>query len=150
MNKGVAWFILHPSMGRLHMPKALLVEDSEENRDGLARYLRRKGYEVLIAVDGRQGVAMACAENPDLILMDMSLPVLDGWEATRQLKTAPQTRGIPVIALTAHAMAGDREKALEAGCDDYDTKPVEFARLLAKMETLLGKKPPPGHEEGHA
>ena len=132
------------------MPKVLLVEDSEDSRDGLARHLRRKGYETLLAVDGRQGVAMARAAPPDLILMDMSLPVLDGWEATRQLKAAPQTRGIPVIALTAHAMAGDREKALEAGCDDYDTKPVEFARLLAKIESLLGKKVAPGRGEDHA
>src|SRR5262245_43393916 len=132
------------------MPKVLLVEDSEESRDGLARYLRRKGYETLIAVDGRQAVEMARAEAPDLILMDMSLPVLDGWEATRQLKAAPQTRGIPVLALTAHAMAGDREKALEAGCDDYDTKPLEFARLLAKMQALLGRRAAPGQGEGHA
>jgi CheY-like chemotaxis protein len=122
------------------MLKVLLVEDSEESRDGLARHLRRRGYEVLIAVDGRQGLDVARAESPDLILMDMSLPVLDGWEATRELKAAPETRGIPVIALTAHAMAGDREKALEAGCEDYDTKPVEFARLLAKIESLLGEK----------
>jgi len=132
------------------MPKVLLVEDSEDSRDGLARHLRRKGYETLIAVDGRQGVDVARAEAPDLILMDMSLPVLDGWEATRQLKAAPPTRGIPVIALTAHAMAGDRERALEAGCDDYDTKPVEFARLLAKIESLLGKKVAPGRGEDHA
>src|SRR6516162_7320544 len=125
------------------MPKLLLVEDNEESRDGLARHLRRKGYEVLVAVDGRQGMDMARAEAPDLILMDMSLPVLDGWEATRQLKADPQTQGIPVIALTAHAMAGDRAKALEAGCDDYDTKPVEFPRLLAKIQTLLvGKEAP--------
>ena len=122
------------------MPKVLLVEDSEDSRDGLARHLRRKGYEILLAVDGQQGVAVARAEAPDLVLMDMSLPVLDGWEATRQLKAGPQTRGIPVITLTAHAMAGDRERALEAGCDDYDTKPVEFGRLLVKIETLLGKK----------
>ena len=121
------------------MPKVLLVEDSEESRDGLARHLRRKGYETLIAVDGGQAVDVARAEAPDLILMDMSLPILDGWEATRKLKAAPETRGIPVIALTAHAMAGDREKALEAGCDDYDTKPVEFARLLAKIQSLLRK-----------
>ena len=126
------------------MPKLLLVEDSEESRDGLARHLRRKGYETLIALDGRQGMEVARAEAPDLILMDMSLPVLDGWEATRQLKAAPETRGIPVIALTAHAMAGDRERALEAGCDDYDTKPVEFGRLLAKIQSLLDRKPAPG------
>jgi two-component system cell cycle response regulator DivK len=119
------------------MPKLLLVEDNEENRDGLSRHLRRRGYEVLVAVDGRQGVDMATAERPDLILMDMSLPVLDGWEATRLLKASDATKSIPVIALTAHAMAGDREKALEAGCDEYDTKPVEFARLLAKIQALV-------------
>ena len=132
------------------MPKVLLVEDNEMNRDMLSRRLQRKGYEVVMAVDGGQGVEMAKTMAPDLILMDMSLPVLDGWEATRQLKADDLTHGIPVIALTAHAMAGDQDRAREAGCDDYDTKPVEFARLLAKMETLLGKKPPPGHEEGHA
>jgi CheY-like chemotaxis protein len=131
------------------MPKVLLVEDNEESRDGLSRHLRRRGYEVLIAVDGRQGVDVARTEGPDLILMDMSLPVVDGWEATRQLKTDPRTQGIPVIALTAHAMAGDREKALEAGCDEYDTKPVEFARLLAKIQSLLGKGSGAGQEEGH-
>src|SRR5215210_6513835 len=120
------------------MPKLLLVEDNAENRDGLSRHLRRRGYEVLVAVDGRQGVEVARAERPDLILMDMSLPVLDGWEATRLLKADADTRAIPVIALTAHAMAGDREKALEAGCDEYDTKPVEFARLLGKIQALLG------------
>ena len=131
------------------MPKLLLVEDSEESRDGLARHLRRKGYETLLAVDGRQGVELARAESPDLILMDMSLPILDGWEATRQLKALPQTRDIPVIALTAHAMAGDREKVLEAGCDDYETKPVEMARLLAKIESSLARRAGPGQEEGH-
>ena len=125
------------------MPKVLLVEDSEESRDGLARHLRRKGYETLIAVDGGQAVDVARAEAPDLILMDMSLPILDGWEATRKLKAAPETRGIPVIALTAHAMASDREKALEAGCDDYDTKPIELPRLLEKIEALLMKRPAP-------
>src|SRR3954447_10964286 len=130
-----------PAEGRRRMPKVLLVEDSEESRDGLARHLRRKGYETLLAVDGRQGVDLARAESPDLILMDMSLPVLDGWEATRQLKAAPQTRGIPVIALTAYAMAGDREKALEAGCDDYDTKPIDLQRLLTKVLALLGTGP---------
>jgi CheY-like chemotaxis protein len=135
--------------GRRHVPKVLLVEDNEENRDGLSRRLRRKGYETLLAVDGREGVEMARAEAPDLILMDMSLPVLDGWEATRLLKAAPQTRGIPVIALTAHAMAGDREKALEVGCDDYDTKPVEFARLLGKIESLLRVKAARGRREDH-
>src|SRR5436309_8607193 len=123
------------------MPKLLLVEDNEMNRDMLSRRLQRRGYEVVLAVDGAEGVAMARSEDPQLILMDMSLPVLDGWEATRQLKAAPETRGIPVIALTAHAMAGDREKALEAGCDDYDTKPVEFSRLLAKMQALLAQRP---------
>jgi CheY-like chemotaxis protein len=130
------------------MSRVLVVEDSEESREGLARHLRRRGYETLLAVDGRQGVDVARAGSPDLILMDMSLPVLDGWEATRQLKAAPQTRGIPVIALTAHAMAGDREKALEAGCDDYDTKPVEFARLLVKIESLLARRAAPGQGEG--
>jgi CheY-like chemotaxis protein len=119
------------------MAKVLLVEDNEESRDGLSRHLRRKGYEIVVAVDGRQGVEMAQAEVPNLILMDMSLPVLDGWEATRQLKAAPKTRDIPVIALTAHAMAGDREKAIEAGCDDYETKPIEFQRLLAKIHSFL-------------
>ena len=124
------------------MSKVLLVEDNEENRDGLSRHLRRKGFEVLVAVDGQQGVEAARAGAPDLILMDMSLPVLDGWEATRLLKADADTRAIPVIALTAHAMAGDREKALEAGCDEYDTKPVEFARLLAKIQALVPAGPP--------
>ncbi|MEE8265465.1 MAG: response regulator [Acidiferrobacterales bacterium] len=125
------------------MAKILLVEDNEMNRDMLSRRLTRKGYEVAIAVDGEQGVAMARSESPDLILMDMSLPVLDGWEATRQLKAAPETQAIPVIALTAHAMAGDREKAVEAGCDDYDIKPIEMPRLLEKIEALLGGKTAP-------
>ena len=128
------------------MARLLVVEDSEASRDGLARHLRRKGYETLIALDGRQGVEVARAEKPDLILMDMSLPVLDGWEATRHLKAAPETRGIPVIALTAHAMAGDRERAMEAGCDDYDTKPVEFGRLLVKIQSLLDRKPAPSQD----
>jgi CheY-like chemotaxis protein len=119
------------------MAKILLVEDNEMNRDMLSRRLARKGYEVSIAVDGQQGVEMARAETPDLILMDMSLPVLDGWEATRQLKGEDATRSIPVIALTAHAMSGDRERALEAGCDDYDTKPIELTRLLEKIESML-------------
>jgi len=119
------------------MPRLLYVEDNEMNRDMLSRRLRRRGFEVLIAADGEQGVAMAAAERPDLILMDMSLPVLDGWEATRRLKAAPDTEGIPVIGLTAHAMATDRDKCLEAGCDDYDTKPVELGRLLEKIERLL-------------
>jgi CheY-like chemotaxis protein len=121
------------------MKKILLVEDNEMNRDMLSRRLVRKGYEVSIAVDGRQGVEMAQAAAPDLILMDMSLPVLDGWEATRQLKNTDATRHIPVIALTAHAMSGDRERALEAGCDDYDTKPIELPRLLEKIETMLNR-----------
>lgn len=123
------------------MPKILLVEDNEMNRDMLSRRLQRKGYEVVIATDGEQAVAMAASESPALILMDMSLPVFDGWEATRRIKAADETRNIPVIALTAHAMAGDREKSLEAGCDDYDTKPIELVRLLEKMETLLNRKP---------
>ena len=121
------------------MKKILLVEDNEMNRDMLSRRLMRKGYEVSIAVDGRQGVEMAESVAPDLILMDMSLPVLDGWEATRQLKNADATRHIPVIALTAHAMSGDRERALEAGCDDYDTKPIELPRLLEKIESMLNR-----------
>jgi CheY-like chemotaxis protein len=126
------------------MPKLLLVEDNEESRDALSRHLRRKGYEVLTAADGQQGLEAARTGAPDLVLMDMSLPVLDGWEATRQLKADPQTRQIPVIALTAHAMADDREKALAAGCDEYDTKPVEFARLLGKIQALLGTSAPAG------
>jgi CheY-like chemotaxis protein len=120
------------------MAKILLVEDNEMNRDMLSRRLQRKGYAVSMAVDGRQGVEMARAGGYDLILMDMSLPEIDGWEATRQLRAAPETREVPIIGLTAHAMAGDREKALEAGCNDYDTKPVELPRLLAKIEALLG------------
>ena len=123
------------------MPKILLVEDNEMNRDMLSRRLQRKGYEVVIATDGQQAVAMAASESPALILMDMSLPVFDGWEATRRIKAADETRKIPVIALTAHAMAGDREKSLEAGCDDYDTKPIELPRLLEKMEALLNRNP---------
>ncbi|MBI1930532.1 response regulator [Candidatus Poribacteria bacterium] len=119
------------------MAKILLVEDNEMNRDMLSRRLMRKGYEVRIAIDGREGVTMAQSEAPDLILMDMSLPVLDGWEATRQLKAVPRTQSIPIIALTAHAMSGDREKALSAGCDDYDTKPIELPRLLTKIQSLL-------------
>jgi CheY-like chemotaxis protein len=112
------------------------------NRDMLSRRLARRGFEVAIAVDGAQGVELARASRPDLILMDMSLPVLDGWEATRRLKADPSTQRIPVIALTAHAMSSDRDKALEAGCDDYDTKPIELPRLLAKIEALLGSPPP--------
>jgi CheY-like chemotaxis protein len=121
------------------MQKILLVEDNEMNRDMLSRRLERRGYEVVIAVDGNEGVSMATSEKPDLVLMDMSLPLMDGWEATRALKAAVGTKGIPVIALTAHAMSTDREKALEAGCDDYDTKPIELPRLLEKMEALIGK-----------
>ena len=121
------------------MTKILLVEDNEMNRDMLSRRLTRRGYEVVMAVDGEQGVAMATTESPALILMDMSLPGVDGWEATRQIKAAPATRAIPVIALTAHAMEGDREKALAAGVDDFDTKPVELERLLGKIEALLGR-----------
>ncbi len=120
------------------MPKILLVEDNEMNRDMLSRRLLRRGYEVVIAVDGESGLALAGSEAPDLILMDMSLPILDGWEATRRLKAASATQHIPVIALTAHAMSSDREKALEAGCNDYDTKPIELPRLLEKIEALLG------------
>ena len=118
------------------MHKILLVEDNEMNRDMLSRRLERKGYRVVIAVDGQSGVEMAGAELPDLVLMDMSLPVLDGWEATRRLKADPATAHLPVIALTAHAMSGDREKAIAAGCDDYDTKPIELPRLLGKIEAL--------------
>ena len=117
--------------------KILLVEDNEMNRDMLSRRLVRKGHEVVIAVDGEQGVAMAASESPDIVLMDMSLPVIDGWEATRRIKADAATAAIPVIALTAHAMASDREKALAAGCDDYDTKPVELDRLLGKIAALL-------------
>jgi CheY-like chemotaxis protein len=124
------------------MAKLLLVEDNEMNRDMLSRRLARKGHEVVIASDGSEGVAMAEMERPDLILMDMSLPVMDGWEATRRIKSAPATASIPVIGLSAHAMSGDREKGLAAGCDDYDTKPVEFDRLLGKIEALLGGNRP--------
>jgi two-component system, cell cycle response regulator DivK len=122
------------------MARILLIEDNEMNRDMLSRRLERRGYEVITAVDGEQGLELARSAAPDLILMDMSLPVLDGWEATRQLKAASVTQSIPVIALTAHAMRGDREQALEAGCDDYDTKPVDFPRLLTKMEALLQRQ----------
>jgi two-component system cell cycle response regulator DivK len=119
------------------MPKILLIEDNEMNRDMLSRRLQRKGYEVMVALDGQSGVEMTQTQAPDLVLMDMSLPLLDGWEATRRLKADAATRHIPVIALTAHAMSSDREKALEAGCDDYDIKPVELPRLLGKIEALL-------------
>jgi two-component system, cell cycle response regulator DivK len=121
------------------MPKILIVEDNEMNRDMLSRRLAKRGYDVAIAIDGEQGLVMARAELPALILMDMSLPGLDGWEATRQLKADAQTKGIAIIALTAHAMAGDREKAMAAGCDDFDTKPIELPRLLGKIEALLGR-----------
>jgi CheY-like chemotaxis protein len=121
------------------MPKILLVEDNELNRDMLIRRLERKGFETAIAVDGAEGVEKARTETPDIILMDMSLPVIDGWEATRKIRATPETATIPIIALTAHAMAGDRERAIEAGCDDYDTKPIEFAGLVEKIETLLDR-----------
>jgi CheY-like chemotaxis protein len=123
------------------MPKILLVEDNEMNRDMLSRRLVRRGFEVVLAVDGQQGLALAASAAPDLILMDMSLPVLDGWEATRQLKADPATRPIPVIGLTAHALSGEREKALEAGCDDFDTKPIDLPRLLEKIGALLRLPP---------
>lgn len=122
------------------MVKILLVEDNEMNRDMLSRRLAKRGFEVVMAVDGAEGVSMARSGAPDLILMDMSLPVMDGWTATRELKADAATRGIPVIGLTAHAMAGDREKCLEAGCDEYDTKPVDFPRLLEKIQVQLDKK----------
>jgi len=125
------------------MAKILLVEDNEMNRDMLSRRLQKRGYEVVIAMDGQQGVTLAHAEAPALIVMDMSLPVLDGWEATRQLKAAPATRTIPIIALTAHAMAGDRERAQEAGADDFDTKPAELPRLLEKIAALLDRRATP-------
>jgi CheY-like chemotaxis protein len=123
------------------MAKLLIVEDNEMNRDMLSRRLQRRGFATIIATDGGAGVAMARAEHPDLILMDMSLPVIDGWEASRQLKADPATAGIPIIALTAHAMTSDRDKALQAGCNDYDTKPVDLPRLLGKIDGLLGSPP---------
>jgi CheY-like chemotaxis protein len=122
------------------MAKILLVEDNEINRDMLSRRLERRGYQVVVALDGAQGVSMARSEAPDLILMDMSLPVLDGWEATRRIKAAIETATIPILALTAHAMTGDREKAIAAGCDDYDTKPIDFPRLLDKIEKILAHR----------
>jgi CheY-like chemotaxis protein len=125
------------------MARILLVEDNEMNRDMLSRRLERRGYGVLIATDGAQGVSLALQERPDLILMDMSLPVLDGWEATRQIKQAADTRHIPVIALTAHAMSTDEERARQAGCDDFDTKPIELARLLSKIEAQLTRSASP-------
>ena len=121
------------------MARVLLVEDNEDGREGLSRHLQRQGYEILTAADGQQGLDLARAQAPDLILMDMSLPIIDGWEATRQLKAAAETQRIPIIALTAHAMVGDREKALAAGCDDYDVKPIELERLLGKIEALLAR-----------
>jgi len=120
------------------MAKVLLVEDNEMNRDMLSRRLIRRGFQVVFAVDGQQGVDLARSERPDIILMDMSLPAIDGWEATRRVKADNATRSVPVMGLTAHAMAGDREKAIEAGCDDYETKPVELDRLISKIERLLG------------
>ena len=125
------------------MAKILLVEDNEMNRDMLSRRLLKRGFEVVLAVDGEQGIAMAESESPSLILMDMSLPGVDGWEATRRIKMAANSRAIPVIALTAHAMAGDRERAIEAGCDDFDTKPIDLARLLAKIDALLSRQSQP-------
>lgn len=122
------------------MTKILLVEDNEMNRDMLSRRLLRKGYEVVVALDGAEGLALARSEAPDLILMDMSLPVINGWDATKSLKANPETGSIPVIALTAHAMSTDRDQAMQAGCDDYDTKPIELARLLEKIQALLDKR----------
>jgi len=127
------------------MAKILLVEDNEDNREALVRRLERRGFELVVAGDGLRAVALAAAEKPDVVLMDMNLPELDGWEATRRIKAAPETAALPVIALTAHAMAGDRDKALAAGCVDYHTKPVEFPRLLAQIEAILkgGQDSPP-------
>jgi len=119
------------------MSKLLLIEDNEMNRDMLARRLQRRGYEVIVAIDGQEGIEVANRERPDLILLDMSLPVLDGWSAAGVLKSGPPTKGIPIVALTAHAMAGERERAMEAGCDEYETKPIDLARLLQKIEALL-------------
>jgi CheY-like chemotaxis protein len=121
------------------MPKILIIEDNEQNRDALSRRLQRHGYDVITAIDGRQGITMAQSELPDLILMDLNLPDVDGWEATRILKEAPETQAIPIMAMTAHAIAGDEERALQAGCDDYHAKPVEFQRLLTQIEALLTK-----------
>lgn len=125
------------------MPRILIVEDNEDNRDALSRRLKRRGFEVLIAVDGRAGVEAARDESPDLILMDMNMPELDGWEATRQVKALPGHADMPIIALTAHAMSGDRERALAAGCTDYHTKPVEFEKLLQQIESILTERPRP-------
>lgn len=129
------------------MTTILVVEDNDMNRDMLTRRLERRGYETLVAVDGEDGLRVARSGHPNLILMDMSLPVMDGWEATKRLKSAPETRNIPIVALTAHAMSGDRERALAAGCDDYDTKPVEFPRLVTKIEALIGKQPEVGNQQ---
>ena len=137
--------MLAPSIEGDAMPKVLLVEDNEMNRDMLSRRLVRRGYEVVFAVDGQQGIDMAASESPDIILMDLSLPVIDGWEATRRVKAQAATRNIPIIGLTAHAMSDDRDKAIDAGCDEYDTKPVELERLIGKMERLLGN-----HQAGKA
>ena len=125
------------------MSKILIVEDNEMNRDMLSRRLARRGFDIVVAVDGEEGIKVASAESPDLILMDMSLPVMDGWEATRQLKGRDDTRNTPIIALTAHAMSGDRDKAMEAGCDDYLSKPVDLPQLLAKIEKILGEESAP-------
>lgn len=124
------------------MRRILIIEDNETNRDMLSRRLTRRGFEILIAMDGAEGIATAAAQQPDLILLDLSLPVIDGWEAARRLKSSPATAAIPIIALTAHAMAGDRERATEAGCDDYDTKPIDLERLTGKIEALLLRGPP--------
>ena len=124
------------------MPRILIVEDNEVNRDMLSRRLTRRGYDVVVAVDGEEGIQLAQNQNPGLILMDMSLPVLDGWEATRRLKAAPETQQIPIIALTAHALMSDREQAFEVGCDDYETKPIDFPRLLEKIESRIGPGSP--------
>ncbi len=123
------------------MPKILIVEDNEENRDALSRRLQRRGFEVISAADGKAGVALAQSEKPDLVLMDMNMPELDGWEATRQIKAVPECKDLPVVALTAHALTGDRERALEVGCADYHTKPVDFSKLMTQIEALLLKKP---------
>jgi len=122
------------------MPKILLIEDNEQNRDALARRLQRRGYDIIMAVDGQQGIAMAQSELPDLILMDLNLPDVDGWEATQIIKGTPKTQAIPIMAMTAHAIAGDQERALQAGCDDYHAKPVEFTRLLEQIEALVKKR----------
>lgn len=121
------------------MPKILLIEDNEQNRDALSRRLQRRGYDIILATDGRQGVGRAQSELPDLILIDLNLPDVDGWEATRLLKAAPETQAIPIMAMTAHAIAGDQERALQAGCDDYHSKPVDFPRLLTQIDALLQK-----------